>query len=484
MYDYSTIKQVARENGLRIGDLLALAPSNDPFYTGRPSEIAAAQWFYDLWARFGYDHGVHLRRIHYQAVSQQPQIEMPNGKGPYENTIQCWNYLNNAAKWARYLGLVPAESFVDRRNPDAIITRYFEDPTSDWHEDPTPGYEVVDLADWEEITVPEVPQLPCLPEALPETPTLEPTGYYSIEQPYLIEIWAEKTTMNDVLLPLCRNYHVNLVTGAGELSITAVLSFLARVRASGLPARILYVSDFDPAGLGMPISVARKIEYYQRKGDYDGLDIHLDPIVLTADQVAYYDLPRVPVKNSDKRKANFEKAYGEGQVELDALEALHPGELHDIAEQAILDYYDPSLHRRALDVKYELRNRLGRETARVESDHIAELEEISMEWEDLVVDYNELRREFEERVAEYTEVLDAYAVRIDNIKDRAQDEYSKLRDDLESTDVDLDDYALPDPDLPDEDGTQLYESHRSYGDQLMHYKAQRHNAQQLTLEVN
>ena len=43
-----------------------------------------------------------------------------------------------------------------------------------------------------------------------------------ILQRYHIEIWAEKTTMNDVLLPLCQRYGVNLITGAGEQSLTSV----------------------------------------------------------------------------------------------------------------------------------------------------------------------------------------------------------------------------------------------------------------------
>jgi hypothetical protein len=104
---------------------------------------------------------------------------------------------------------------------------------------------------------------------------------FEAEQLYYLEIWVEKTTMNDVLEPLCSRYQVNLtciarrrtwITGADELSITAALDFVKRVapltlpaRASeaGRPARIFYVADgstelaevFDPAGRGMPVSV-------------------------------------------------------------------------------------------------------------------------------------------------------------------------------------------------------------------------------------
>jgi hypothetical protein len=48
----------------------------------------------------------------------------------------------------------------------------------------------------------------------------------------------------------------------------------------------------------------------------------LTPLALTLAQVQQYRLPRIPIKESDRRKPGFEDTYGEGAVELDALEAL------------------------------------------------------------------------------------------------------------------------------------------------------------------
>jgi hypothetical protein len=61
---------MAKEHKLRIPELLVLAPNNDPFYTGGKTTRAMAEWFTELWERFGYTQGVHLRRIHYQLISQ------------------------------------------------------------------------------------------------------------------------------------------------------------------------------------------------------------------------------------------------------------------------------------------------------------------------------------------------------------------------------------------------------------------------------
>jgi hypothetical protein len=66
---YEAIKARAKQCGVRVADLLILAEKNDPFYAGSPVQRAKAAWFADLWARFGYTTGVHLRRVHYRIVS-------------------------------------------------------------------------------------------------------------------------------------------------------------------------------------------------------------------------------------------------------------------------------------------------------------------------------------------------------------------------------------------------------------------------------
>ncbi len=52
--DYEMIKQLAKEMGCKVTDLIPLAPQNDPFYTGTPSDWALAEWFAHLWRAFGY----------------------------------------------------------------------------------------------------------------------------------------------------------------------------------------------------------------------------------------------------------------------------------------------------------------------------------------------------------------------------------------------------------------------------------------------
>jgi hypothetical protein len=488
--NYEEIKELAIANGVTIKDLCALAPKNDPFYTGRPAEIKAAIWFAEMWRRVGTSTGVHLRRVHYWVQAQDPPIPLPSPLSwkekntnrqltttVYINNDRCWEFLVEAGKWARYLQLVPASAFVDRRNPEAVINAWWP-REGDWnYQDTTPGYDLVGGWDNEALELPELPELPGLAEALPDLPGFLVTGYEGIQQPYHVEIWCEKTTMNDVLIPICRRFGVNLVVGAGELSITAVVDFIRRARNAERPCRILYISDFDPAGLGMPISVARKIEFFQRNEGDDDLDIRLHPIVLTPAQIARYRLPRVPVKDSDLRKGNFEEAYGAGQVELDALEALYPGELARIVQAAILQYYDTTLQTRARQVMAELEEELRARREDVTGDYRDELAGLEQQYNELLSDFEDTRIEFDELVQDFLPQITAYQHRLEEIKRQGRELYGQLSAELKETVgtwVNLADFSLPDPALPDEDEDLLYDSRRDYMEQLDAYKSYRH----------
>lgn len=356
---YDVIKSLAKEQRIPITDLIALAPQNDPFYTGTPRDLSLGQWFADLWKEFGYSRGVHIRRMHYQLVSQNPPVTFPNGV-PYENTEQCWNELTNAAKAARYLELVDPGAFVDRRNDEPISH------LNTWHERRAEAYVYADSS-------PEV--------QLPEAPS-GPHYEYSIDTPqrYHLEIWCEKSTMNDILEPLARRYEGVVMYGKGELSITMALQSIERFKRSGRPVRIFYVSDFDPAGAGMPVSMSRKLEYFVRNMDLD-LDIKLFPVVLTYAQTKQYNrLLPTPIKDTERRKDKFEAKYGAGAVELDALEALYPGELARLLNREMSRYYDSTLTRRIEQAHQAIRTRLAKEQSLVYSHYQNEIDAIDREW--------------------------------------------------------------------------------------------------------
>lgn len=175
---YESIKELARERGVTAQSLLALHDENDPFYCGRPSMVQDAEWFADLWKRFGFADGVHLRRIHYRIVSEGG-LMMRNGE-VYENTERCWDKLGVASKAARYLDLVDPAAFVDRRSPDPqIFTVRREFPVE-------PDWNIPEL-EW------FLPQIQVDLNAWLPLPDPQITGYdYSLaDQHYDLILWIE-----------------------------------------------------------------------------------------------------------------------------------------------------------------------------------------------------------------------------------------------------------------------------------------------------
>ncbi len=254
--------------------------------------------------------------------------------------------------------------------------------------------------------------------------------------------------MNDVLAPLCQAYGANLQTGMGEMSITATLALIQRLQSIAKPARILYVSDFDPAGQSMPVAVSRKIEYFVRTYNL-GLDIRLFPVVLTLDQVRAYQLPRTPIKETERRRSGFEERYGEGAVELDALEALYPGQLQALLSQYLSCYYDSLLSERVRLVQ-----------AQLEAD-------ASVIWQQVMATYAE---DIDALRADYEQIRQAFAAQMQGYTSRLQGVWQAIRHDLTVSAPSVEDYPLPAPEGLRELGVGLYESERDYLEQLDAYK--------------
>lgn len=412
--DYHAIKALARQRRVSVDDLLALAKANDPFYVGAPAQRAAAEWFSDHFAAANFGNGVHLRRVHYFLVSIKATLL--DGK-PYENTLEAWHLLSQASKSARYLGLVDPASFDDRRNPPPQVFS-----AESW-----------DASVEVEHATPVIPLL-SMP-ALPELGVTAP----SADQPYALEIWCEKSTMNDVLLPICQRYGATLVTGLGELSITACQRLVERVRDAGKPTRIIYLSDFDPAGQSMPLAAARKIEFLARKDD---VDVRLYSLALTAAQVTQFKLPRVPIKESERRREAFEATHGTGAVELDALEALVPGELARIVEEALAPFFDPHLED-AIDAADEAAHVLAYwATMNVHSAH-------------------------EEAIAAARDEWQAISEAIVRWRAAHAGTWQAIREDLQGVEIDLD---FPDACVPDDAAWPLFDSRRGYEEQIEAYR--------------
>jgi hypothetical protein len=465
------LKQMAHNLHCRLQDLLVLGSHNDPFHAGRPlTERKMAEWFANLWHHLGYTNqtGIHLRRIHYELISQEGGVLKHNGE-PYFNTEKDWNYMTQAAKYARYLNLVDPKGFVDRRNPDPHdfsndYPSFLSNPA-----DEEPYWTVTGRGDFNDNDTgmynDSAWQLPSIHpisfyDSYWNLPEFEVGGFNYNEslQPYHIEIWCEKSTMNDVIIPVCRKYGATLVTGLGFLSITAVIQLLDRIKRIGKPTRIFYVSDFDPKGDAMPTAVSRQIEYWLNFYNLD-FDVKLSSIVLTKEQVKKYALPRVPIKDSDSCKKSFELKYGEGAVELDALESLHHGELARILTHKILEFRDENLENKIDNARKNFDSKITKIWGETIEPYQNDLEEIKEEIEPILKKYNDRIEELDNEMQ-----LEIYPIK-EKLKNIQEDVNSSI-DDIE---VDLPE--KPHAEVPFHPGNGwLFDSKRDFLEQMKHYR--------------
>lgn len=459
MSGYEKLKELKRSLHIKkVTDLLVLAPQNDPYYAGTATQVLQAEWFANLWDRFGYTTGIHLRRVHYQLVSQRDPLVRVKADGlPYENTEADWGYLQDASRMARYLGLVAPEAFEDHRNPDPHLLAPVPRPA------PTPQW-FVDEPYWRLPEIDDTRLTTSLYLRVP-TPTVYGYDYELADQGYLLELWAEKSTMDDVLIPVCRELGVNLITSLGFQSITSVVKMIKnRVELAarlGRPTRIFYISDHDPAGDSMPVAVARQIQFWIDQYAPDG-DVALTPLALTREQVERYTLPRIPVKDTDLRKANFEALHGEGATELDALEALYPGELARIVREAVAPYRDRTLARRLVHAESEAQDVIDAAWDQSIAQYQAALDEIQREASEIADRYQgELSRLSEQMASE----IEPLQERLDLLRQAIENESTALT-------VQLPLRPQPEP-FTDTPGDWLYRSDRDYLAQVAVFKARR-----------
>ena len=445
--NYEWIKSLGIQTGRKIPELLVLAPANDPFYAGAPAQRHAAEWFLEIWERFGFGTGVHLRRIHYRIISDREPISRPNGK-PYQNTVESWNDLGAASRAARYLRLVDPVAFVDRRNPDPKIYA----SSRPWRG--VPSWRI-EKRFW------SLPSMSFQMDSHLDLPEPDVLGYdyQPADQRYHLALWIEKSTMTDVVEPLCRRYGIDLVTGAGFQSITSVITLLReRAAVHGKPTRVFYVSDFDPAGEQMPVATARQIEYW-RQEYAPTIEIKLIPLVLSREQVIEYRLPRTPIKESDERKKGFEDRHGEGAVELDSLEALFPGELTRIITDAIEPYFDETIEERLNSAWEEALDEAEGAWEELIQQEADELEQIKRDADAIAKKYMrraaKLRQSFNADIKPIQERLDVVQHAVEQ---KAREFEMTLPDRPEAVAADVDESAW------------LFDSSRSYLDQLACYR--------------
>lgn len=293
----------------------------DPFFSGTDQEYEYAQWAAQAWDTMMAQRQarIHLRGFHYWLLSTHYQ-KLDGALYAQTDPYKEWVELLWCCKIARYLGVGTWEDLVDFKHPEPEDSDLYHVTSGFWGN--FNGEDNVAELVQDKLTylVDDI-----LDAIKGRAPWYDESGY----QTYHLEVWVEKESMGEFIKPVIQRMRGCYQALVGQASVEKVnLCYQRCIRAAqnGKRVRIFYISDWDRYGWQMPIAVARKLEFMAWDKDEE-LDIKLKHLALNEQQVNQFDLPPAP-------------KHGEMVVELDALEAIHPGALANIVRDALQPYYD------------------------------------------------------------------------------------------------------------------------------------------------
>src|SRR5262245_49747893 len=328
-----SVLEGAREKaGCGLGDLTVLSAQVDPYRLDTSSGHRDGRWVAEQLERT-IKHGkkIHWRGLHY-AIVVVGDIRKPNGE-IYVNSNEDWEWLSTVAgKAGRWLGYIPFERITDNRNSEPFIL----------HKARVTPQAFVSIGI--DVTVPEIDDLDPRPIARGFQP----------RQAFHFVIFGEKASLEEVALPVARAKQADLYLPTGEISDTLLYRIAKDANDDGRPLVMSTLSDCDPAGTQMPVSIARKLQAF-RDLLCPKLRFEVAPVALTVEQVSELGLPSTPLKETERRASRWREAFGVEQTEIDALATLQPDVLRGIIEQAFDPYLDRDLEQRVALAQAEWR---------------------------------------------------------------------------------------------------------------------------------
>jgi hypothetical protein len=310
--------------------LTVLSPQVDPYRLDTPAGHRDGAWLAEqLELAVGSSRRIHWRGLHY-AILAAGCIHKPNGE-IYRNNDEDWTWLaGSAGKAARWLGYVDFERIIDNRNADPVIHRKGRVTPETW------------VSIGLDVTIPDVDEI---------EPYVGVTGFEG-RQKYALTIFGEKTSLEDILLPIARKFEADLYLPAGEISDTLLYRMARDGAEDGRTMVVFVLADCDPAGYQMAVSIGRKLQAL-RDLHFNNLEFEIVPVALTVEQVREFDLPSTPLKETERRADRWRDAFGVEQTEIDALATLRPRVLEEIVTAAIAPFFDASLRTRVAEAERE-----------------------------------------------------------------------------------------------------------------------------------
>jgi hypothetical protein len=324
------IASACDRNGVSLSALTVLSERVDPYRLDTPANHRDGAWVAkQLETGFG-SKRTHWRGLHYSLVMRKRPVKKPDGSN-FENTDEDWTWLSETAgKAARWLGYVPFDRITDQRNAPPVIHRRPREEPIAWA-DASLGIDFPDVVGPRPYAQGFVPR-----------------------QAYQFVIFGEKASLEEVVSPIAERFEADLYLVTGEISDTYIHQIAKDANKDGRPLILFTLSDCDPAGRQMAVSIARKLQAF-RDLLFPNLRFEVVPAALTVEQAKRLGLPSTPLnKKSEKRADRWKAAFGIEQTEIDALTTPERmDDLREIVEQAFVPYFDFDLERRVAEAEAE-----------------------------------------------------------------------------------------------------------------------------------
>ena len=240
---------------------------------------------------------ISIRQIHYRLLNNPPLKQVPKRSKfgrehyRYKNDQSSYNSLVDLLTSARYDGIVSMSCIDDPTRPQ--VTHGGFDSLSDFVQDQTDNF-------------------------------LD--GFHrdrQFDQPYHIEVFGEKNTLNQMLHRACDRYYVPFSIGRGFCSIPVWRDMARRFHDSGKDnMTLIIVSDYDPEGLVLADDAIRSLALH-------GIRATGHRVAVTPEQIEELDLAEDfnPAKEGSKLLDGFEERTGDTKTW--EVEALPPNYLVD-----------------------------------------------------------------------------------------------------------------------------------------------------------
>ena len=162
-------------------------------------------------------------------------------------------------------------------------------------------------------------------------------GMYRLDEwahaDHRVEVWCESRSLAGTVQRTCEELGVDLYPAGDFASDTFVYEAAQEIEYIGKPTVLLYLGDYDPAGLLIDQDIIRKLREH-----LPDQDVELRRLAITAEQIEQYNLPTKPRKAGDRRRLDIEDT-----VEAEALPA---GTLREMLRDAVDEYLPDGVRER------------------------------------------------------------------------------------------------------------------------------------------